>query len=244
MANIFNDFELLDLINLDEMMWDSGPTSFTLVIDNSTHALTSENIVLDVGSILLDIQNASHALSSDNLDLSQIYILAIANAVHALSSENIVLSQAHLLVIQNAIHALTSDNITFGSVLSGGANLYTVHAMETLIRTILNEPSSAILSSAEILRALNDGYKDVSRLAFSIENVRIFGTVPGNSLVKHDAYRVNQIYFGNPLFIGGGDGSSTVRTCPPVGSGGPGGGSGGDGGGGGDGENPEGMKLY
>ena len=42
MTHIFNDFELLDLINFDEMMWES--THYNLVISNSIHAITSLHV--------------------------------------------------------------------------------------------------------------------------------------------------------------------------------------------------------
>jgi len=43
--------------------------------------------------------------------------------------------------------------------------------MESLIRTRLNEPSQARITSADILQALNDGQKDVAIKALCIESI-------------------------------------------------------------------------
>lgn len=46
----------------------------------------------------------------------------------------------------------------------------TVTEMELAVRAKLNEPSQARITSAEILNALNDGYKDVAVKALCVES--------------------------------------------------------------------------
>ncbi len=84
--NIFNDFELLDFINLDEMMWEEqGPSDTELVVASAIHTLKSPNITL-VENLTLVVDNAIHALTSSNAVLSQLHNLKVDNAIHALTS--------------------------------------------------------------------------------------------------------------------------------------------------------------
>ena len=207
MSHIFNNFQLLDLINLDETMWENTHTN--LIIADAVHALTSENLTLELGATVLDIQNASHPLSSENITLIQTHVLAIANAIHSLTSNNISLTQAHLLVIANAVHSLSSDNISLSWDIGDDA-LYRVTAMEHLIRTILNEPSTAILSSAEILNALNDGYKNVALLGGCVERLDSVVTVPNSRIIPFSGHKVNFVHFAQGSYL-----LSTV--LPPTG---------------------------
>lgn len=108
-----------------------------------------------------------------------------------------------------------------------GMPLYRVDAMEALIRSSLEEPSQAFLTSAIILQAINDGYKDVTLKALCIECEFVTATLPGNRLVPFLGHRVNHII---PAL--GGDAASSCAGCGG-GGGGPGGGGGEDGGGGG-----------
>jgi len=71
--------------------------------------------------------------------------------------------------------------------------LYAVSDMESLVRSELREPVENKLTSAEILTALNDGYKDVSSRAFCIENEDTATTVLGDRLVSFDGHRVNNV---------------------------------------------------
>jgi hypothetical protein len=73
--------------------------------------------------------------------------------------------------------------------------LYRVDAMESLIRTELNEPNQTRITSADILRVLNDGYKEVASRAFCIENEDIAATVSGNRLVSFSGHRVNYVTY-------------------------------------------------
>jgi hypothetical protein len=71
--------------------------------------------------------------------------------------------------------------------------LYQVDAMESLIRTTLEIPSQAHMSSATILQVINDGYKDVTSRAFCIENEDTVRMVTGNRIVPFTGHRVNYV---------------------------------------------------
>lgn len=70
---------------------------------------------------------------------------------------------------------------------------YSVETMESLIRAALNEPSQARITSSDILRTLNDGYKDVALKAFCIEHEDGVLTTIGSRLVPFSGHRVNFI---------------------------------------------------
>ena len=72
-------------------------------------------------------------------------------------------------------------------------SLYRVDAMESLIRTELNEPNQTRITSADVLRVLNDGYKEVASRAFCIENEDNDVTISGNRLVSFRGHRVNYV---------------------------------------------------
>lgn len=76
------------------------------------------------------------------------------------------------------------------------ANLYRVDEMESLIRSDLSEPSQVFLTSAMILQAMNDGYKDVALKALCIESEFVTVTVPGSRLIPFLGHRVNYIIPG------------------------------------------------
>jgi hypothetical protein len=66
-----------------------------------------------------------------------------------------------------------------------------VSNMQSLIRADLNEGSTVRITDAEILTALNDGYKAVSTLAFAIEKEEDVVTVASHPLVAFSGFWVN-----------------------------------------------------
>ena len=87
------------------------------------------------------------------------------------------------------IDSILIEDPTIGS-------LYRVDAMKALIRTQLKEPSTAILSSAIILQAINDAYKEVASRAFCIEHEDTATTVAGDRLVPFSGHRVVEVKYG------------------------------------------------
>ena len=75
MANIYNDFKLLDSLNLDEVMWD-GDGRTRLVIDDAYHVLISDNIFFPSF-----VNDAYHALISDEVILTAIESPALVFSV-------------------------------------------------------------------------------------------------------------------------------------------------------------------
>ena len=73
------------------------------------------------------------------------------------------------------------------------ADLYRVDEMEALIRTILETPLQAHLSSAAILQAINDGYREVASRALCIEHEQTVHTIVGSRLIPFVGQRVNQV---------------------------------------------------
>jgi hypothetical protein len=71
--------------------------------------------------------------------------------------------------------------------------LYRVDAMEALIRSTLGETPGTSLSSADILMAINDGYRNVSARAFCIEREAGVATVAGNRVVPFSGHRVDRV---------------------------------------------------
>jgi hypothetical protein len=74
---------------------------------------------------------------------------------------------------------------------------YTLSNMEALVRSQLNEPSTVNLTSAEIRRALNDGYKHVSALGKVNETLPMVPTVIGNPIVPYKdlGHNVGFVFF-------------------------------------------------
>ena len=89
---------------------DPHSTGVTLVIQDASHAHTSDNLALIQANTLV-MQDATHSQTADNLDLSQAYSLVIQEALHGQTVDNVDLVQANTLVVQEAAHAQTSDNL-------------------------------------------------------------------------------------------------------------------------------------
>ena len=89
-----------------------GGSSTNLIIQDSTHSLTSDNLDLST-SLLLTIQDSTHSLSSDSLFLSTDWLLTVQDSTHSLTSDNITLdiTNSTNLTIQEATHSVTSDNL-------------------------------------------------------------------------------------------------------------------------------------
>ncbi len=73
--------------------------------------------------------------------------------------------------------------------------IYRVDEMEALIRAALEIPAQEHMSSATILRAINDGMKDVAALTSCIEHEDLAVTVAGNRLVPFSGYKVNFVEY-------------------------------------------------
>jgi len=231
--NIFNDFEVLDLINLDEMMWEGEETpSSALVVQNAVIGVTVSSIAL-LQAHTLEVANAAIALTAENLDLiekigvanasisvtadgdlllTQKHVLSVNNAVVgvvvssialtgkqtlevddaaiSVTPGSILLFQKHLLVSQNAVLTLTSTV----PELAERWPIHSVHELTALIRAALND---SVLTDAEILRAINDGYMDVSwkGLCKEVENMKL--TSEGNRAVTFVGHRVNFVHWNN-----------------------------------------------
>lgn len=87
-----------------------------LVVQDSSHSPSSENISLSGGVATLTIQDASHATSSPNEVLTQVHNLTVASASHATSSPVIGLTQLHILAVGSASHATTVGAIVLTQV--------------------------------------------------------------------------------------------------------------------------------
>ncbi|MDD5187632.1 MAG: hypothetical protein PHF57_05445 [Methanoregula sp.] len=71
--------------------------------------------------------------------------------------------------------------------------IYTVSSIETLVRYDLNQSGTTEISSAEVLRAVNDGQMFVATRGLSIEKEAVKVTTSGRNVIKHDGIRVNYI---------------------------------------------------
>jgi len=81
--------------------------------------------------------------------------------------------------------------------------LYRVDEMESLIRTTLDIPSQAHVTSATILQTINDAYKNVASRAFCIENEDTVYTVSGNRLVPFAGHKVTKVVLNGTTTIPG-----------------------------------------
>ena len=73
--------------------------------------------------------------------------------------------------------------------------IYIVSTMRTLIRTELNESTTTRISNAEILAALNEGYKFVATRGLCYEAETAYVTTVGRNIIKHAGLRVNSIEY-------------------------------------------------
>ncbi len=71
-----------------------------------------------------------------------------------------------------------------------------ITTMEALVRTRLNEPSTVMLSSTEILRALNDGQKDVAIKALCIEKEVLVVLDTSQATIPFTGIKINYIGAG------------------------------------------------
>jgi hypothetical protein len=71
--------------------------------------------------------------------------------------------------------------------------IYTVASVETTIRSELNESTTTRLSSAEILRAINDGQVYVATRGLCIQKEALSVTVPGRNTIPALGVNVNYI---------------------------------------------------
>ncbi len=78
-------------------------------------------------------------------------------------------------------------------------SIYNITEMEAMIRSALNEPSQSRITSAEILRVLNDGQKDVAIKALCIEKEVSVSLQTGQTVVPFDGIRVNFVGVGSIL---------------------------------------------
>ena len=88
-----------------------GGSSSDLVIQDATHAHTSDSPVL-VAQSTLAIADASHAHAADSLTLTTLSVLSIADATHGHAADNLTLSTGLVvdLTIQDSAHAHASDS--------------------------------------------------------------------------------------------------------------------------------------
>jgi hypothetical protein len=71
--------------------------------------------------------------------------------------------------------------------------IYTVSNIESLVRSALNEPSTVIFTSADILRMINDAQLHCATRAFCIEKSTLLVTTPGSYLVRAPGAIVNYV---------------------------------------------------
>lgn len=69
----------------------------------------------------------------------------------------------------------------------------TVTEMEAAVRAALNEPSQSMITSAEILNALNDGYKDIAVKALCVEG-EVLHTID-------EGIKISRLNYLKPIFV-------------------------------------------
>lgn len=111
-------------------------TVTNLVVANSSHGTTVDNISIAAGGTTLVVQNSTHATLAGAEVLTQVHNLTVANASHAQVSQStspsynlvvansshaqvagaIVLQRIHNLVVQGTSHATLSDNVVLARI--------------------------------------------------------------------------------------------------------------------------------
>lgn len=86
-----------------------------LTIADATHAHSADNLTISL-EFLLEIQETSHVHTADNLDIE--VDLNIAEALHAHTADNLDITQNHIITPNDTNHAHTADNISIGIDLS------------------------------------------------------------------------------------------------------------------------------
>lgn len=86
------------------------PASVALVVSDSTHGHTAENLTLSV-SVTLAVADAAHGLASENLDLTQNQTLVTQDAAHGHLADNVVLAPSGTLDVNDGTHAHSAENV-------------------------------------------------------------------------------------------------------------------------------------
>jgi hypothetical protein len=124
-----------------------------LVVADSTHAVTSDEVTLTahgIDAVTLTVADAAHAHTADSPTLTQHHVLTVADAAHAHTADSpaltahgigavtlvvqdasssqfadtLTLTQHHVLAVDDAAHAHTVDNVVFVFVYGGRAGAY------------------------------------------------------------------------------------------------------------------------
>lgn len=91
--------------------------------------------------------------------------------------------------------------------------LYTVTNMEALVRSELNEPTEYLVTTVQILAALNDGYKEVGSRALCIEREKNVVTISGENLISVGDWKVKHVsVVSEDGFVGFADTDGVVFT--------------------------------
>jgi len=131
MPSIFNDFELLDFINLDEMMWEGG--NIELAVADSYHehvaggvALTQEHSlaanssahrlsgtlepVTESGAIVTE--SGATVYAEGPIAITQDHFLSVEGTAHEHSAGTVALTQGHILSVGSAYNDVVSVGIS------------------------------------------------------------------------------------------------------------------------------------
>ena len=109
------------------MNFTTGAGSIELVVDDSTHGHSAENILLTQSHDLV-VADTTHAHSTDNIALIQKHTLVVQDSTHAHTVDGtIILVQNWTLIVADTVHGHTVDNLAL--VQKGILTVFdTVHA--------------------------------------------------------------------------------------------------------------------
>ena len=123
-ASVFPITFYLDYIELEVLY---KPALATLVIENSSHTLQSDQPVMSQAQVLAT-QDSTHTHRSGDAPLTQVHNLTVEVSKHLHTAGDVILQQVHNLQVETSHHHLASDEPSF----TGSSSLQIEAAQHTL----------------------------------------------------------------------------------------------------------------
>jgi hypothetical protein len=127
-------------------------TGVVLVVEDSVHLHTSEEVTLTTTSVL-SVEDSVHLHTSEEITLNSGSVLSVEDSVHLHTSEEVTLTTTSVLSVEDSVHLHTSEEITLnsGSVLSveDSVHLHTSEEVTLTTTSVLSVEDSVHLHTSE-----------------------------------------------------------------------------------------------
>ena len=115
-------------ISSDNVILDVPTTDVDLVIADSTHSHSADALTLAIENNLV-IADSTHSHTADALVVTQTYTITVADSTHSHTADALTLTQTHVLSVADATHSHTADNVVLTFI--GTDNLVTADALHS-----------------------------------------------------------------------------------------------------------------